>query len=186
MNHLQIWNEESLTDVKQSTTLATRLARRQLQRFQQQIAKLRMSIDVDKKQRMHKDNNLETLLFTTQDFVETLIQCQEEQQKSPLLRNFHSSLQETVKQKNKLLETEEKFKALREIPETALSHMPIKLANIKLLQQLTHTVELANETLKISPEDLQIQRIIIENQQLLIWNLIQHISNLITSSKLGP
>ena len=186
MNLLRHWDENSLMTEQTLTTLPIRLARRQFQQFQTHLDRIRIQIDIDWKKQTINEDNLEILLSMTQDFVETLIQCQEEQQESCLLHNSLLPLQEAATQKKKLLETEEKFKNLRQLPETALSYMPLPLANIKFLQQLTQTVELSTELMQQNPEDFKVLKLVVTSQQLLLWNIIQHISQLITLSKLGP
>lgn len=186
MNSLTIWDADSISAQPKEISLPTRLARRQLHQFQDHIDKIRLQIETDWKTKIVDENNLALLLFMMQDFTETLLQCQEEHQKSPLLHNFHIPYQDIVKKKTKLIETEEKFKALCSIPATALSNTSNSLANIKLLQQLTKMIEISNDILKDQPEDIKALKIVLLNQQLLLWNLTQHISTLIATSQIRP
>lgn len=118
------------------------------------------------------DNLTASLLCMTQDFLRHSIQLFGDQFRTQL--TLQKGYRDELQDPNLLKEIEI-------IPETALSNTSPPGANVALLRNLTHQFELFEALKHKLPSDD-----IIEQQQKLLWTIVQHISKLIANTQIKP
>lgn len=136
---------------------------------------------------MRIERNTEELLLEIQLFIETQISCHEESQKLNLHQRLDLDQNEDLRNRNRNFEIAmSKIDQHLQIPDSALSCSSSPKANVTLLAHLLAIWETIRDTKTSVQRDHHLQHRLIEKQQEVIYNILSHISDLISADKIRP